>query len=246
MADEDELVTGDEGAEGSDEGSAPAPTREEYEAVAARAAKSDDLVARLSRTLTDPDVAELLRAKEEGRSVRLSVGVGADAPPTAPSMPTDVDLDAMSPSQLVKELMKMLPSVVTEGVKPLAETVDGLAEERLSERKATVAAEANALAEKYPDFLEYRDAIKQLVTNNGLKLEEAYVMARMRDGKGYPVAKRPASAERPSGMEVTFRGGDSARRPKTARSGSRGFSDMVAGVLDNMVINASGSDADGW
>jgi len=239
---EDELVTDDDGA---DETPA-APTREEYEAVAARAAKADELLAKLSQNLTDPDVAELLRAKEEGRSVRLSVGAGADEQPAAPTLPTDTDLDAMTPSQLVKELMKMLPGVISEGVKPLASTVDGLAEERLNERKASVTAEANALAEKYPDFLEYRDSIKQLVTNNGLKLEEAYVMARMRDGKGYPVAKRPA-AERPSGMEVTFRGGaDGARRPKTARSGSRGFSDMVAGVLDNMVINASGSDADGW
>lgn len=239
---DDELVTGDEDVEG--EGAAP--TREEYEAVAAQAAKANDLVARLSQSLTDPDVAELLRAKEEGRSVRLSVGAGDNAETAPAALPPDVDLDAMTPSQLVKEMMKMLPEVIAEGVRPVVATVDGLAEERQTERKAAVASEANALVEKYPDFLEYRDSIKQLVTNNGLKLEEAYVMARMRDGKGYPVAKRPASAERPSGMEVTFRSGAKSSRQKTARSGSRGFSDMVAGVLDDMVINAPESGADGW
>ncbi len=243
MTDEDELVTDDGGNEVVEY---TPPTREEYDAVRAAAAKSDDLLARLSKTLTDPDVAEVLRAKEEGRALRLTVGAGANAEPAAPALPTDVDLDAMSPSQLVKALMTMLPGVIAEGVKPVVATVDGLAEERLTERKAAVTAEANALVEKYPDFLEYRDKIKQLVTNNGLRLEEAYVMARMRDGKGYPVVKRPASAERPSGMEVTFRGGEKRRPAGTARMGSRGFQDMTAEVLDNMVINASGSDADGW
>ena len=243
MTDEDELVTGDEDAADGAEEYIP-PTREEYEATRAAAARSDELLAKLSRSLTDPDVAEVLRAKDEGRSIRLSVGAGENVPDAAPVLPTDIDLDAMTPSQLVKEMMKMLPGVIAEGVKPVVATVDGLAEERQAERKATVTAEANALVEKYPDFLEYRDQIKQLVTNNGLKLEEAYVMSRMRDGKGYPVAKRP-TAERPSGMEVTFRSGSDSRRPKTVRSGSRGFGDLVAGVLDDMNINA-GDTADGW
>jgi hypothetical protein len=240
---DDELVTDEAAAAGE----TPAPTREEYEALRVTATRNDELLAKMAKTLTDPDVAEVLRAKEEGRALRLTIGGERDGGEGKPAMlPTDIDLDAMTPSQLVKEMMKMLPGVIAEGVRPVVATVDGLAEERMSERKASVTAEANALVEKYPDFLDYRDKIKQLVTDNGLKLEEAYVMARMRDGKGYPVAKRPASAERPSGMEVTFRGGEKRRPAGTARMGARGFQDMTADVLDNMVINAGDNPADGW
>jgi len=240
----DELVTDQDAV---DAPAAPAtPTREEYEALKASATRNDELLARLSKTLTDPDVAEVLRAKEEGRAVRLTVGAGDTMQDTSVVMPSDVDLDAMSPSQLVKEVLRQLPAVVAQGVKPLGEAVDSFAAERLAERKASVKAEAEGLVEKYPDFLTYRDQIKQLVAENGLKLEEAYVMARLRDGKGVPTAKRPPSAERPSGMEVTFRSGEQSRHRGPARMGSRGFQDMTSEVLDSMVINAGGMPVDGW
>ena len=245
MAEDDDALVTDQDVVAADE--TPVPTREEYEAVRTAAAKSEELLMRLSRSLTDPDVAEVIRAKEEGKAIRLTVGGRPDAEAEALTMPSDVDLDAMTPSQLVKELLRQLPSVVAKGVKPLGDAVDGLAAERQTERKASVKREAEGLVEKYPDFLTYRDQIKQLVAENGLKLEEAYVMARLRDGKGVPTAKRPPSAERPSGMEVTFRGGEqSQRRRGTARMGSRGFQDMTAEVLDDMVINAGESPADGW
>ena len=245
MAEDDDALVTDQDVVAADE--TPVPTREEYEAVRTAAAKSEELLMRLSRSLTDPDVAEVIRAKEEGKAIRLTVGGRPDVEADASmALPSDVDLDAMSPSQLVKELLRQLPSVVAEGVKPLGDAVDGLAAERLTERRATVRAEAEGLVEKYPDFLTYRDQIKQLVAENGLKLEEAYVMARLRDGKGVPTAKRPPSAERPSGMEVTFRGGAEPRRRDTARMGARGFQDMIAEALDNMVINADGVSADRW
>jgi len=245
MAEDDDALVTDQDTVAAD---APdAPTREEYDALRTAAAKSEELLMRLSRSLTDPDVAEVIRAKEEGKAIRLTVGGRPDVEADASmALPSDVDLDAMSPSQLVKELLRQLPSVVAEGVKPLGDAVDGLAAERQTERKASVKREAEGLVEKYPDFLTYRDQIKQLVAENGLKLEEAYVMARLRDGKGVPTAKRPPSAERPSGMEVTFRGGAEPRRRDTARMGARGFQDMIAEALDNMVINADGVSADRW
>lgn len=215
-----------------DENTEQAP---EIKAALERAVTAERRAQDLAALVGDPDVAALLKAKEDGQSITLRLGGERESEEEAdmPELPADVDLDAMTPARLVRTLMTQLPamvrSAVGESTAPVLEQLGGLQAERSQERQTKLAGEVKALVERYPDFPEYRDQIKKLCTENKLSLQDAYFVARLRSGRGAPTAV--TSTERPSTITI--------RRPKKespARHGSRGFADDLDDIMDRMVL----------
>jgi hypothetical protein len=205
------------------------PTPAEAELTALR-----EKVSRLEGVVGDPDVAAVVAAKDKKQSIRLVVGEGpqedgAEAPP--PAIPDDSELDGMTNSQLVKAMMAQMGAVVKRGLEEtgLPRTVEGLAAERADAKKAKMKTEAETLKAQFPDFLTYKDQIVQLA-KSGLSLQESYLVARTRAGKGLP-APRPTASERPTA--ITFR---ERKEPRDVAPGSRGFEDALRGVLEEMEI----------
>lgn len=240
MTDERVEIVDDDGVDVNveDKGGAGRDAGPDAAALQAELGKQTELVNRLTALVADPDVAALLKAKEDGQGYRLVTGKEKPKEPDGPApLPPALDLDAMRPSEVVNLLLERLPAVVGKVIddktKPLVERVDAAEAERSAGRKAELARTVETLREKYPDFLEYREQIKRLAGSGQLTLEEAYVVSRMKAGKGMPSA--PTPTERPTGITVRTHTNDD----KPARTGPRGFSQDLADVLDNTELTGS-------
>lgn len=195
---------------------------------------TEALKARLAALEGDPDVAAVLAAKQGKRALRIVVGEdqgnGESREEPAAPMPSSEELDDMTNSQLTTALMSRLGSVVEETLRKsgVLDQLGAVQETLAASRKKDLAAEASALQAKYPDLTEHKDEIVKLA-GQGLKLEEAYLVSRLRKGKGLPTPK--ASTERPT--SVTLR-----RVPKEepAKMGPRGFSEDLSEVLSRLEI----------
>ena len=200
-----------------------------------RLLKSQNSLDALTRVVTDADVAALLDAKEKGQSIRLVTSAADVDDDALPPLPDDLDLNALPPSEVVKLLLERIPAVVGGAVaetnQTLLDRLSAVEGELSTGRKTTMQTEVDALVVQYPDLPKYAEDIKELVDKSGLKIEEAYIIARKRKGKGLPTAVRTAS-ERPTG--ITVRKSKTADAP--AKKGARGFSDDLAECLARLVI----------
>lgn len=204
-------------------------------AEGADASGSEVEVLRAQLALANQQLVEL-RGKEDD----VDDDADVDDPPTpepkdddAPSLPPAEELEMMSNADLAKSIIDVVSHQVMQSLQksPLMEKVNSI-EGQLSEgRKERLTAEVSRLLEKYPDLMEYK---KDIIAGaaKGLKVEEAYIVSRLRKGKGLPEPVKPTMpTERPTNMTV--------RRPKKAkpaRTGPRGFSADLAEVLDNINI----------
>jgi hypothetical protein len=188
------------------------------------------LAQRLMTQLNDPDVAAVVQAKAEKKSLRIAVGDVAVADPNAPEpLPSAADIDEMTPSQLMALVAKQIRSSVAEAVTGEVAPLRAAESER---RKEKLTAEATELVERYPDFVDYGEAIKDLA-GKGLTLEQAYISARIGAGKGLPtpvVKEAPVSSERPTSVEVR-----KEIRDAPGRLGVRGFRQDLAEVANDVV-----------
>lgn len=216
---EDEPI--DKGGEGDEfeTDEQPADTSADLEATRAQ----------LRALQEDPDVAAVLGAKNAKRSLRIVVGDDAeeseeeDAP-----VPTAEQLNALDNAGMFSLLLRELPKAVQ---RDLAPTLSPLLSEAQERQRTTITGEMKRLAALYPDLREYKEDMVSLA-RQGMKPEEAYVVARLRKGKGLPPSRatRPA-VERPSNVSVRSSG---RKKAAPVEPGARGFSDALARTLETL------------
>jgi hypothetical protein len=181
------------------------------------------LVAKLQGMLADPDVVTVVKAKAENRSLRIVAGDGAaaDAPQALPSVD---EINGMTPAQLLDLTLRQVRQTVADTV---SERVAPLQDAELGRQRTQLRTEAAGLAEKYEDFVEFGPQIKDLA-GKGLTLEEAYVTARIRSGKGLPQEHRPEPtfSDRPTSVDIRRE-----VREAPARLGRKGFQQDLAEVV---------------
>ena len=196
-------------------------------------AGADDAATALAALRADPDIAAVLAAKAKKRPLRITVG--EDESETVETSDDDIvipdaaALNALDNAGIVSTLMDLLPRAIRKDVSaalsPVVEDMRGRQQEKLK-------AEVKGLNAKYADLPEYKEAMIALAKQMpGLRPEEAYIMARMRAGKGMPSAApaRRSAVERPTTTVVRSSG-----KRTSARPGPRGFSDDLREVLDSI------------
>ena len=225
---------GDGGGEGGGAGEEQTLSAADATALRAELATAQQRTEQLSALVGDPDVAAVLDAKNKGAGLVLRLGEqeGEDDESAAPKLPDALEIDAMSPSQTVAMILKQLPALLTHAVREptseLSERLGALETERTTERKTKLKGDVEKLITRYPDFMTHKDTIEKLCSESGLTLNEAYIVARQRSGKGFPEAAG-AGSERPTAITV--------RTPKKvapARLGARGFKIDLREVLDGI------------
>jgi hypothetical protein len=187
----------------------------------------------------DADVKAVLEAKKGGKSLRLVVGDGQQADDNAaPALPADSELDGMSGSALLKVVLSQVGTVVGKALEqsPLAASVAESESERAEARKTQIKTELGTLVKKYPDFATYKKEVYELAKDRKVGLEEAYVIARMRAGKGLPTTGGSRSVERPT--DIGLQQALDRFKKAPARAGRRGFQEDLAETLAGIDIDA--------
>jgi hypothetical protein len=200
----------------------------ELEASAAASASE------LSRLQGDPDVAAVLAAKAAHQPLRMTIGEPEPQEEDV-TIPDASELDSMTNTQVVALMQRVLPKAVASQTRELTDEVAALKAELAGTRKEKLTTQVELLNQKYPDLAEHKATILALAPQ-GLSIEEAYLVSRVRSGKGLPVEKprvQETPTERPS--SVTFR---PAEKPTPAKQGSRGFKADLEEALDRIDFKA--------
>jgi len=228
MSENDEVEEVNEEVEGHDDSEVTATEAD------TKLAEAEATITRLNAIVNDADVSALLSAKEEKKPIRIVIGDVTDEEDGEEEELAPLkgeDLDVMGNSQLADTLLKRVEQMVSRGLKgsELNSKLTLIEKEINSSKQEKLLTSAKALAEKYPDLMEHKAELVQLASS-GLNLEEAYLVSRMRKGKGLPVAKvQRTSAESPTSVIVR-----SSKKVQPARAGARGFAQDLEEVLNRM------------
>ncbi len=187
--------------------------------------KHENASEQLSSLIADPDVRNLLRAKQNGDPVQVLVGDEKDPDPDKKGK----NLDEMSRSELaehiIQESAKASKEVIQEGLGPVNDTLASLNDDKQEARKTELAKEVTTTRKKFEDFNEYQEAIAGLhETNPTLTVEELYYVAKQRAGKDITEKVNPAS-EKPSSTAASPP--KKKQRDKPVPPTSKGFSQIL-------------------
>ncbi len=199
----------------------------ELELLQTRLDEQTALNSQMAEKLGNPDVAAVLQAQEEGKSLHLRIGSEAPAElaPERPSLDLDT-LEQSSRTEMVESIFSVIKFDAEARDKKLLGAIDekfiGINASLKTQKKDKIKDEAQRLLKIYPDLLEDKDAIVKLA-GEGMTLEQAYAHHRLATGKGMPVpVKEPEPAtvlETPTGATLTR-----LKDEKPARPGAQGFS----------------------
>lgn len=183
---------------------------------------------KLTQLVADPDVRELLVAKERGKDVKV---LSDDDKP--------LDLEDMSRNELTRHIVgevgKLFDGVLGEKLKPLGEKLEGLETSEQMRREAKAQHELRHLGEKFPDVKNYSNEMSALRSENPeLSAEETYLLARMRKGDGLPTTRVAVASERPS--RVAVRPGRSEKRDEPLAVGKAGFNQLLDEALERQTL----------
>ena len=185
----------------------------------------------LAGIIADPDVREMLRAKQEGQEVRILVGDEEDDKDK--DKDKDKDLDEMSRTELVEFMIdasaKASAATMDEKLEPIAASLASLTGNAEKTKAKELKAEISKVKEKHSDFDTYKKDIIALEKDNpGLRVEEYYQLARIRKGVDITKKVNPAS-EKPS--STSARPSGKTKREKPIPATSRGFGQLIDEAL---------------
>lgn len=182
-----------------------------------------------AKLASDPDFANLVKARQSGKKVKLvEEGAGDSHPTTTPSSQADPDFEKMSEKEKMMFIAQSAATIATTNLKkeldPINQKVDGLLQHSANIRRADIETNVEQARKSFPDFETYEPRMAQLASENkNLTVRQLYLLAKDEKGGLIPTS-RLTSSERPS---------NSIARPHAKR-------EMKAGVMGiREVLNAS-------
>ena len=202
--------------------------------------KSVDEGKRFASVVGDPDVQAILKARQEGRSVKVVF------PDDIPKKKDEVededeevyDLDSLTNTELTQHLVKTfgktLDKVMSQKLVEINDTVRGLKGHVESSQQAAIEKKIADARDKYSDFDDFAEDIVRLAKDApGLDPIELYETVVRRSG-GTPTLK-VVETERPS--SVSARPTRKRTRKEPLPGGLRGFKQMVNESLNSERMN---------
>jgi len=195
----------------------------------------------LAKILADPEVRQVLEAKQRGEKVSLVVG---DAePPPKPVVPLDdiedtTDYDSLSNKDLAahinKKMIKTIEAVVARSLDPVFNAVKNLGGLVQNNEAREVSQQIDRVKKKYPDFDNFIPDMQQLNKQNpGLSVEELYMISKIRKRPIEDVKPANVATEKPT--TTSFRAKDSTKT-KPIPPGNVGFSSILSEALNRLEI----------
>ena len=188
--------------------------------------------------VANPDVRALLDAQDKGEVVKIIIG---DTEDDGSSSELSIEeIENMSNQELMaftmKETVKQVRSALSEELSSVRTDLSTLKMDKDKETAAQTERELRNVIKKYPDFGSFRDDIVDLRKQNpSLGVEELYVLARMKKGKGFP-DPLSVEAERPTSSTPSKK----KDRKEPLPPGGKGFAKILdeatsSGEFENLV-----------
>ncbi len=239
----------------------PKPSQKETELQTKLEAAQKQLTEEQSlrqEVLQDPEIIQILQARRENKKVAVTPVVEAEPKSMKSRFRQPEDnvnqtdkLDALSNSELVDVISNVVEQHVEDQIKSAA---DGLADP-LNKRfgviesnqqklhsallKQHAAAGVLAMQNNHKDFPQYQEAVLKIMSETGLSLERAYIIAKGEVENQIP-GERGTVTERPSAALVNLPGGRmpvhrEQNTPERATSTTRRFRGLVDGAVDKVL-----------
>lgn len=166
----------------------------------------------MGELMKDPEIFSILRARQSGKRVKI-VEEGAEPPASsAPQQSDGLDgidettLEGMSKKEMVglvlKSVTKQLDNFFKQQSQPIVDRLGQLENTASSFAQERTQQAVQQVAQKYPDFWDFKDPMIQLSQKHPtMDAEELYLMAKVRAGKFVPKTSR-TSTERPTNMST--------------------------------------------
>jgi len=210
--------------------------------------KEDEIISKLSsmessltegrntaKLLADPDVRQLLEAKQRGEKVKLSFG--EDEPLFSSASNMEDMTNAQLADHVSKTLSRRVDLIVEKKLSPLIEQLKGLSEYVDSKEASSVDKQLKEARSKYSDFDSHLTSMKSLnKANPGLSIEELYLISKSRQAKDVPETPLQIESEKPSSTSARTK--ESAEK-KPVKPGHGGFSELVSNALENLDLDIS-------
>jgi len=195
--------------------------------------ESTEVVAKM---LADPEIRQLLEAKQRGEKVRLSFGEETPKINFNP-MPQSVDYDSMSNKELVEhtinQIVSSFDSAFNSRLEPMSKTLKNLESYVGNNEAKTVAQQVEDVRKRYSEFDTYLPVMKKLNQSNPeLSVEELYLIGKRRQ-VGSDVSR--VSSERPSSTSTKV--ADIKKRETPLPAGKAGFDVLMAEALDKLELS---------
>lgn len=187
----------------------------------------------LSNIVSDLDVREILKLKQEGKKFKVVVE-GENEPDNSEKIDLDsVDLESLSDKDKIVVLRKMvsqdLLKQLDEKYAPLVQAVGGIVKSQEQQQEDALRAEIADCQKRYKDFDLFREDMAKLSPQApGLGVEELYLLSKYRRRQSVPVKER-VSSERPDRRTISEEQ-QHEDGPET-EYGANGFKNMIAQAL---------------
>lgn len=189
----------------------------------------------MQEALKDPQILELIAARQRGEKVTI---VPVDAMPVKKedeketTMSND-DINYLDNTQMLDLVSKRIGGSLDEAIKkalaPFNDRLDVLDNRALSQDSTKINAEVKAVKEKYSDFEEFEQAMVKLNKQApGMDVEELYLIARKRAGKGLPTPENTDSERPTDTLSAALDHRRATRKTdEKARPGHKGMLEML-------------------
>lgn len=186
----------------------------------------------LAKIVSDPLVREVLEARRLGREVEV---VGKDDRSAGDaSEPELVDYDALTNSELVREILKNVPLMIGDEIakklQPVQSDVQDTKTYIQKRQESLLKQDIERAVSDHEDFEDYRNEMVHLSNENPkLSVEQVYLLAKHQKGGFEETDKRVESERATSSSSSPAR--KRLRQLKT-KPGPRGFAELIDAALD--------------
>ena len=196
-------------------------------------ASREDLKAKVERTgditriLADPAVQAVLDAR--GRGIEVSVVPKTEKESQEEPEPDFDEMDNRALSQyLTKKVFRAVPQALRAAMEPVMLELQNLKRYVESQEDASVNTQVKETQKRYADFNDYRaEMLKLSKENQGLDVEELYLLAKRRKGASLTVN---TESEKPTGSASRSK----PQKTPEMKSGKSGFDEKLKAVLEGL------------
>ncbi len=199
----------------------------------------NDAATALVELLADPQIAEIVAARQAGRGVNIVDVESAEEKEVEVPVVKDEDLEDLDPE--IRKVVDVLTSHITARIDPLNEKIAALEGLASKMQETAVGKQIEAVEDKHKDFGKYRAEMAKISRNegSGLEIEELYLLSKHRAGD-LNITNPSTDSEKPT--PTPRRKGIGPRRDNNSKnaqavSSGRAFKISLADALDRSIGN---------